>query len=414
MDQDAFRQLLATSRQSRLDAKQAVLVTANSKPQKATTSALSGPGFKPRKVKKTESKYRDRATERRDGTGNDYADVEAVLDDFEKRVAHEDKDAIEEKRKYLGGDSQHTILVKGLDMSLLEQNRARVAASTEDDEILEQAFTEATSKSETTESRKRTRKDIVRELKAKRQNGDKSADQPSVEQSVDEGSALEVAKKAGKFRPIGFKPIGQTEEKPQKRKVKEGKEGVKKKRIKVESTSVQSGTNNRPTEETPELSHDQERRDTAERSSSKAPRKTPEPEPAPLDEDFDIFAGAGDYEAFPDDEESEEEHHDMIETTVSATQEVVSTLPAVGTKGWFSESEPEVRQASIPPEKSPPIPETEEEPQEIRLRPLESSALPSIRDFLAMDEAVEKAEKRKARKEKKKKKTKAGDDDDDD
>ena len=350
-----------------------------------------------------------------------------MLDDFEKRVAHEDKDAvrltpffhyvqsllkhtqIEEKRKYLGGDSQHTILVKGLDMSLLEQNRARVAASTEDDEILEQAFTEATSKSETTESRKRTRKDIVRELKARRQNGDKSADQPSVEQSVDEGSALEVAKKAGKFRPIG-----QTEEKPQKRKVKEGKEGVKKKRIKVESTSVQSGTNNRPAEETPELSHDQERRDTAERSSSKAPRKTPEPEPAPLDEDFDIFAGAGDYEAFPDDEESEEEHHDMIETTVSATQEVVSTLPAVGTKGWFSESEPEVRQASIPPEKSPPIPETEEEPQEIRLRPLESSALPSIRDFLAMDEAVEKAEKRKARKEKKKKKTKAGDDDDDD
>ena len=300
-------------------------------------------------------------------------------------------------------------------MSLLEQNRVRAGASIEDDEILEQAFAEVTSISEPIEPTKRTREDIVRDLKAKRQNGDRSADQPVVEKSVEEGSAFQAAKQAGKFRPIGFKPIGQTEEKSKKRKGKEGKEGTKKKKKKVESALVQSGTNNKSVEETSAVSQE---RDTAEPSSSKTHKKSPEPEPAPLDEDFDIFAGAGDYEGFPGDEESEEEHHDTEETmATSATQETVFPVPPVRAKGWFDEPEPEVRHASISPEKSPPVFETiarEEEPQEMRLKPLNSSALPSIRDFLALDEAAEKAEKRKARKEKKKKKKKeAGDDDDD-
>ncbi|KAG8221014.1 RED-like protein N-terminal region-domain-containing protein [Butyriboletus roseoflavus] len=409
MDQDAFRNLLASSRRSQANAKQAVPTTrqkalvANFPP--STTSTPSEPAFKPRKVKKTESKYRDRAAERRDGVGNDYAQVEAVLDDFEKRLAHEDKNVIEQQRKYLGGDSQHTILVKGLDVSLLEQNRARAVASTEDDEFLEQAFAEATSIPQPTEPQKRTREDIIRHLKAKQQNEDGSADQPVVEKSIDgERAALEQAKKAGKFRPIGFKPIGRVEERLKKRKGKEGKEGVKKKKQKVES---QSGTRDNPPPETPT------ERDTTEPSSSKTPKRPPEPEPAPLDEDFDIFAGAGDYEGFPDDEESEEEHGDTEKTSaVFATQETVSLVPV---KGWFDEPEPEVGHASIPSEKSPPIPDTTaaEAPQETRLKPLESSALPSIRDFLAMDEAAEVSEKRKARKEKKKKKKKdTGDDDD--
>jgi hypothetical protein len=75
----------------------------------------SQPSFKPRKInKQTESKYRDRAAERRVGEGNDYAqvwlselqvcrtshhvssyEVEAVLEDFERRTAqNEDKIAV--------------------------------------------------------------------------------------------------------------------------------------------------------------------------------------------------------------------------------------------------------------------------------------------------------------------------------
>jgi IK cytokine len=73
----------------------------------------SQPAFKPRKVKKGSSQYRDRAAERRVGEGNDFAQVcssdslsliliimlfaqvEAVLEDFERQIADsEDKDAV--------------------------------------------------------------------------------------------------------------------------------------------------------------------------------------------------------------------------------------------------------------------------------------------------------------------------------
>jgi IK cytokine len=74
---------------------------------------VSEPAFQPRKVKKrkTNSEYRDRASERRAGV-NDYAEVciptllpydnmiyygqvESVLEDFEKKTAAiEDRDAV--------------------------------------------------------------------------------------------------------------------------------------------------------------------------------------------------------------------------------------------------------------------------------------------------------------------------------
>lgn len=75
---------------------------------RAKTISASEPAFKPRKVKK-EGKYRDRAAERRVGGGNDYAQVrivtvlqpishkvqvEAILDDFNKRTADQGKDVV--------------------------------------------------------------------------------------------------------------------------------------------------------------------------------------------------------------------------------------------------------------------------------------------------------------------------------
>ena len=47
--------------------------------------------------------------------------------------------------------------------------------------------------------------------------------------------------------------------------------------------------------------------------------------------------------------------------------------------------------------------EQEEEEQPMRLQPLASSTVPSIREILAADQTAEKEEARKARKEKKKK-----------
>ncbi|KAF9240641.1 hypothetical protein BU15DRAFT_73869 [Melanogaster broomeanus] len=420
MDQDAFRDLLVTrsSWASQSSTKEPALTSANNQSQKKTKSSSSNePSFKPRKVKKADSKYRNRAAERREGTGNDYAEIEAVLEDFEKRAADEDKDVLEQQRKYLGGDSEHSILVRGLDMSLLEQNRARAAASTEDDEILEQAFAEAVPTTPATEPMKRTRQEIIRDLKAKRQNGngDQATEEsvPTEKIAEDDRLALEAAKKAGKFKPIGFKPIGQTEEKAKKRKVKDGKGDSKtlKKKRKVQGVSQQSDAQGGATEDTLPTSAPQHN----------ATKRQPEPGPALLDEDFDIFAGTGDYEGFPDDDESDEPGESKVANATTQAKDSRSE-PSQTAKGWFDEPDPDVQKPPItvssPPPASTSLPPdvemkvAEEEEQELRLKPLESSALPSIRDFLAIDEAAEKAKKRRARKEKKKKK-KAGDDDDD-
>jgi hypothetical protein len=57
--------------------------------------SASQPAFKPRKVKKASESYRDRAEERRLGKEGDYAQVEAILEEFEKRNAdNEDKAAV--------------------------------------------------------------------------------------------------------------------------------------------------------------------------------------------------------------------------------------------------------------------------------------------------------------------------------
>jgi IK cytokine len=57
--------------------------------------SASEPAFKPRKVKKASESYRDRAEERRAGKEGDYAPVEAILEEFEKRNAdNEDRAAV--------------------------------------------------------------------------------------------------------------------------------------------------------------------------------------------------------------------------------------------------------------------------------------------------------------------------------
>jgi len=57
--------------------------------------SASEPAFKPRKVKKASETYRDRADERRTGKEGDYAQVEAILEEFERRNAdNEDREAV--------------------------------------------------------------------------------------------------------------------------------------------------------------------------------------------------------------------------------------------------------------------------------------------------------------------------------
>jgi IK cytokine len=311
---------------------------------------------------------------------------------------------VDAQRRYLGGDSDHSILVKGLDFALFEQNRARLAStsSKQDDEALEEVFAQTASTPSAPTSTKRSRADIIKELKEKRAN------EGEVEEPKEEAVA-EKTTNSSKFRPIGFKPIGSsTEEKVKKKKRNEGGEPKKKKR-KVEPSTVdtgeKAGQKSIPTPPPPPVEHV---------ASTSASAKTIQAETA--EDDFDIFADAGEYKGveFGSDDDDNEESETGHERPPRPEPKVTSAedVPAPPSRGWFddaAEPGPEGQPPQTPAEKPTPVPEAgveAEEEQLARLAPLTSSAIPSIRDFLAMDEAVEKEEKRKARKEKRKGKNK--------
>ncbi|KAJ7782040.1 hypothetical protein DFH07DRAFT_394684 [Mycena maculata] len=407
MDQDSFRRLLESGSggiKQPQRSRGSLLVSGGTASSARKTVDASEPAFKPRKVKKSDGKYRDRAAERRvGGEGNDYAQVEAVLEDFEKRLGD---NATDEQRKYLGGDSDHSILVKGLDVALLEQNKAKASLSTVDDDSLEQAFLA----SEPTVPKKRTREDIIRELKIKR--GVKSST-PATVDSKSSVDTLEAAKKQGKFKPIGFKPIGGAEEKMKKKKVKgDGTDGERKKKKRKIEAAEKTGEAS-PADESPAPPSKDPVSDPVASSSKLVP---PEDD---IPEDFDIFAGAGEYEGIDAGEEEDEEEREEARKPDNPELEE-GEEPSEAPGKWFADDEPDPLPSGsrlpLPPVDKPPLhaPDEEDEEGELeqptRLVPLASSALPSIKDLLAMDKAANSSDKRKKRKDKKK----AGKDDDDD
>lgn len=282
--------------------------------------------------------------------------------------------------------------MKGLDFALLEQNKAKAAATSnvEDDEALEQAFfgvdegTSADLAETAPQPKKKSRQDLIRELKEKREQS-----KPAEDKATDTG--IEEAKKAGKFKPIGFKPIGGDSE-GKKRKKKEGGEKKKKKR-RVEEAKDEpaeaSGSTQPPAPPAPAA------------PSEKGKRPTLEPEPEPLDPDFDIFAGVEEYTGGIEDDEDEDEH-----PAAEGSQEPQPD-PDQPRRGWFDKPKsptPPPKEPTPPPAEEPSGTKDEEVEEEtpVRLAPLASSV--SVKDILAIDDAAAKEEKRKARKEKKKKK----------
>ncbi|XP_068718126.1 protein Red-like [Montipora capricornis] len=92
------------------------------------------------------SKYRDRARERRDGLNPDYQSTDTLNTTANYRAvgptaeatntaAERRRQAIQES-KFLGGDMEHTHLVKGLDFALLQKVRSEIAEDEEEDEEL--------------------------------------------------------------------------------------------------------------------------------------------------------------------------------------------------------------------------------------------------------------------------------------
>ncbi|KAF9073308.1 RED-like protein N-terminal region-domain-containing protein [Rhodocollybia butyracea] len=413
MDQDSFRQLLSSSSSTaRTFQPRESLFTAKKNPSKASArkpSAISAnePAFKPRKVKKLDGKYRDRAAERRVGEGNDYAQVEAVLEEFEKRTADQDEDTVclrlehapahylnyfiqvDEQRQYLGGDSEHTVLVKGLDMALLQQNKAKAAMATDEDDSLEQAYIQASSESSV--PKKRTREEIIRELKEKRAKGD---NEPSA-------SVEDPELNKNKFKPIGFKPIGGQKEKKKKKAKGEGEGERKKKKRKIDD----------PKEETRK-----EVEPVAVLSASSSAVKSP-PAPIPAEDEpaeiSDIFADVDEYEGVDVGVDSDEESE--MKAKEPESEEVLPS--SLGPGRWFATDEQEetgetANESLLPVPVSsllrPPPPPLEEgeasddEEQPTRLVPLSGSAIPSIKELLAIDDAAGASGKKRNRKKKKK------------
>ena len=309
------------------------------------------------------------------------------------------------------------MLVKGLDFALLEQNRAKAAAiSTDDIDALEAAFQQGSSlhpgPSEDNEphaptAKKKTKKELLKELKKSRVGSEQ--DVPSSSKAVEEAKKLEVAKQMGKFKPIGFKPIGSSSQ-TKKGKAETGER--KKKRRKIEETGPAASENETKAESsTP-----------APSGSTPIPLAAAQKEPEPVgeaDEDFDIFGGVEEYKGLgTDDEESEGEDDQKPKSRPQPVEE--GEEPAAPRK-WFDDIEEE-NLLSRPKVALPPLPsgssqeqeqdDGEEEERPMRLQALESSAIPSIKELLAMDDVSDDKKGKKKRKRGGKKKDKADDDDD--
>ncbi|KAG9079812.1 hypothetical protein FRC06_007440 [Ceratobasidium sp. 370] len=438
MDQNSFRSMLNASAASASNVSKSkaynrgsLLVSGSSQVKKPETSEAT---FKPRKVKKTtDSKYRDRASERRGGI-NEYAEVEGILRDFEERTAGEDKDTIEQQRKYLGGDATHTVLVKGLDFALLEQTRARDEAREDLDDDLESAFL---GKPATTDiapttpdppaggAKKRTRAELLAELQRSREaDGGSSQDAVKAPTREEEIEALERAKQAGKFKPIGASSFAPVEKKKKKKKkvltngdAKVEPAAAKNKKGKGKEKDLghdgDVGAQLQVSEGNPEQTTSLQTKEvmlnetmpTEKPSASAPPDSTSAPIPVPPHleedvEDVDPFADAGDYEPdYGGDSDAEGEN------PPKETAQPPSSAPTK--RNWFNEPEPEPVALPVKPPTPPlqnPVETEESEPlKPTRLEGLSSSAIPSISEFLAIDKEEEDREKKRARKEKKKK-----------
>ncbi|KAL7421381.1 hypothetical protein Q5752_004266 [Cryptotrichosporon argae] len=150
MDQDAFRSLLFAPRAEGSSSSSRKVLGGHApkrgwglKPKAGTEKKAEDtkPAFKPRSQRKPQDedkdRYLDRAKMRRQGVEDEFQPVQQMHDEFERRKAAatdaEERAKIEAQRAYLGGDATHSVLVKGLDYSLLAARRAELEREQADD-----------------------------------------------------------------------------------------------------------------------------------------------------------------------------------------------------------------------------------------------------------------------------------------
>lgn len=328
----------------------------------------------------------------------------------------------------------------GLDFALLEQQRAREESRDDLDDDLESAFLGKPSESAPTTSapaenqgKKRTRAELLAELQRSRQaNPDTNAPQNTMGSTREEEiEALERAKQAGKFKPMGVSSFAPVEKK--KKKKKKTIEGQEKTRAKDEGEITKAkppipsekpaaprDASNKQESTTSPVASSSATQDAESqvkvtpgppdsKSLAPAPPATLVLPPAPPQsveevEDVDPFGDVGEYEPeYGDDSDAEGDE------TKNASSEAAHSNPAPSSRrNWFNDPELEPVPAPIPTKQpTPPQSPKEARPEShlpTRLEGLTSSAMPSISDYLAMDKDEEAREKKRARKEKNKKK----------
>jgi IK cytokine len=278
----------------------------------------------------------------------------------------------------------HSVI--GLDMSLLDRNRYLEDTGGVDDDDLEQAFTstgernnedvDAPDLPESNLPQKRTREDIINDLKRKRAK-------------QDEPNATTSASGESRFKPIG-RPAAQNQKKVKKVSKKKAQESAPPQLTPVPPVAVVNEPILKPS--------------------------PPSQQERALDEDpaENIFEGIDDYDGLGEDDLSSSESE---------------KAPAAGSKdsppppnehkpqrtNWFDDPDQEedaliTEQPPIPPADSAEkgkarMPSPEETPP-MRLQPLASSKIRSISEYLDLQKSLEEEEKRKAKREKRKGKKK--------
>jgi len=240
---------------------------------------------------------------------------------------------------------------------------------------------------------------------------------------------LDRAKMSGKFKPIGApdKPLEKVKTKKKKRAKDGAEDGErKKKKRRIESEpAAEAQRNGDETDKTLEqkLSGEVPNEDT--KVTRLGPTKRKAPTPPPSDDDVNIFADAGEYKGLEisDDDDNDSDKEERLKTLPTPSgrhSPPAGSLSKKLIRNWFGEPvEPDktpvsIRSSSIAPapvvslSTSVSMPQSRREEhgdaliEGARLRGLASSAIPSIKDRLAIDEAAEREEKRKAKKEKQK------------
>ncbi|GFX61105.1 protein Red [Trichonephila clavipes] len=128
------------------------------------------------KLAELAQRYRDRAKERRDGVNPDYQNEDPITSAAGYRAVAPDAksglDAAERRRqmiqesKFLGGDMEHTHLVKGLDYALLQKVRSEINYKEKEEEELENLLLKHKDKGEEEEIQFKTKlgKNIYRQV----------------------------------------------------------------------------------------------------------------------------------------------------------------------------------------------------------------------------------------------------------